>query len=444
MRMFHISCIIFMLLTLSTLGSSQSTEASARLDSLRREVALFRQALDSLRALSPATADQSDQLDALEQRLDKRLQELEIKIDAVSRATAPTVLNPRMTAFINFAARSDSKTVLDLADNTNAISNKPFLRTLELELRNPVDPYAEAIAILSVENQAGKEFSVDAEEAYGLIKRLPILESAPLGMKLKIGKFRAPLGEDNKIHMHDLPWTTRPLVVAGLLGTEHGDFFESGFNATGMDFDFFLPNPIPQTTLEMNIDVVRAGELRLLKTASPTSQPAYLSHLTFSKDWANEHLLILGASGYTESGTPSARLVGADLTYRWAPSEQRESHSFVAGGEFYAGRTSSPDSVGREVRSTPMGWFGYLQYQSSYWLYWGVRYDWLRDGLIDQTLTRAASGYLSYYTTEFLRFRLGLEHRWSDVPAMDNLTTGIFEVNFVFGSHPTEPYWVNR
>ena len=80
-----------------------------------------------------------------------------------------------------------------------------------------------------------------------------LLESAPLGMKLKVGKFRAPFGISNRLHLHDLPWTTRPLVVAKFLGTENGDFFECGFNPVGVDFDFFLPNPFPQSTLEKQL-----------------------------------------------------------------------------------------------------------------------------------------------------------------------------------------------
>ena len=371
------------------------------------------------------------------------MQELENKIDAVSRASAPVALNPKMTAFINFAARGDNKTVVDPADSTKEVSNRPFLRTVEIELRNAVDPYAEAVTVVSLENEAGKEFAIDAEEAYGLIKRLPILESAPLGLKMKIGKFRAPLGLNNRIHMHDLPWTTRPLVISKYLGTEHGNFFESGFNPTGIDLDFFLPNPIPSTTLEMNADVVRAGELSISQGHAGI-QPAYVAHLNLSRDWSNEHLLVLGVSTYQENGNAATRLYGADITYKWAPAEQRESQSFVAGGEIFLARHTYADANAGEITQSPYGWFGYLQYQTSYWLYLGARYDWLEEPTNEQLVTRSLAVYASYYTTEFLRFRLGLEHRMSDIAASDNINTGIVEVNFVFGSHPTEPYWVNR
>jgi hypothetical protein len=193
----------------------------------------------------------------------------------------------------------------------------------------------------------------------------------------------------------------------------------------------------------MNLDVVRSGELGLSLGHTGT-QPAYIGHLTLSKDWSNEHLLLLGASGYLEQGSAPTHLLAADVTYRWAPSEQRESRSIVCGGEVFSGKHTFRDSTSTEVSNSPYGWFGYLQYQTSYWVYLGTRYDWIREPANDQLITRSVSAYLSYYTTEFLRFRLGYEHRMSDVPERDNVNSALFDVNFVFGSHPTEPYWVNK
>ncbi len=430
----------------ATLATAQEKAEGQQpqIQDIRNELLRIRQELDSVKAAAASGQPvQEDELEQTEAALEKRIALLENKVDAVSRATAPIALNPRMTAFINFAARADGKDVYDWADPANTISNRPFLRTVEMELLNPVDPYAEAVAIISVENQAGREFGIDAEEAYGLIKRLPLLEEAPLGLKLKIGRFRAPFGVSNRIHMHDLPWTTRPLAVARYLGSDHGDFFESGFNPTGIDAQFYLPDPIPQTTLEMNVDMVRAGDLGLTAGRSG-SQPAWIGHLNLTRDWDNVHLLVLGASTYLEAGASPTQLYGLDVTYKWAPLEERESHSFVAGGEAFAGRHSMTSDSAGTATIAPVGWYAYMQYQTSYWLYLGLRYDWLQEPQKDLPVTRSLAAYASYYTTEFLRFRVGVEHRWSAVPALDNVTTGLFEVNIVFGSHPTEPYWVNK
>ena len=436
-------CVPFLL---APLARAQEPDAAKNriIEDLRAELARLHHEIDSLKALRQSDImTQSDLLDRMEETLEKRLAYLETKIDAVSRATAPVAFNPGMTAFINFAARGDSRKVYDQADPANEISNRPFLRTVEMELLGTVDPYASAVAVISLENQAGKEFGIDAEEAYGLLKRLPILEDAPLGLKVKIGKYRAPFGVSNRTHMHDLPWTTRPLAVARYLGTEHGDFFESGYNPTGMDLDFYVPNPVPQTTMEMNLDVVRAGELAL-SGGRPGAQPAYVGHWNLSRDWSNQHLLTFGLSAYEEHGSATTRLYGADVTYKWAPLEERESHSIVAGGEVFAGRHVFADSASSTVSSSPVGGYAYLQYQTSYWLYLGLRYDALQEPANDRLVTRSVGTYASYYTTEFLRLRLGFEHRWSDIAVQNNVNTVLLEVNLVFGSHPTEPYWVNK
>jgi hypothetical protein len=423
----------------------QIEELLKAVDQVKRELA----DLKSAQAGLPIT--QSDELDKMEDRLDKRLMELENKIDAVSRANAPTAFNPRITAFLNVAARADNHTVYDYSGETQ-IQNRPFLRTVELDLRAPVDPFAEAVTIISLEDEAGTGYSIDAEEAYGLIKRIPILESAPLGLKVKVGKFRAAFGSDNRLHMHDLPWTTRPLPVTKYLGTEHGEFFESGFNPIGIDFDFFLPNPIPSSTLEMNVDFVRAGDLGL-SLGNAGKQPAYLGHLNWSRDWNNEHLLTLGASAYREDGSPSTYLYGADLTYKWSPAERRERRSFVLGSEVFFGKNTITNEVEQEdggptlieeMTNKPFGWFAYAQYQLSWWVYLGVRYGAVEEPTNDQVTTKALAAYVSYYTTEFLRFRIGVEHRNSDLPGTNAVTSGLLEINFVFGSHPTEPYWVSR
>lgn len=448
--------VLFVIGTTQLLFSQ--TDVESQLQQLRNEVAQLRSQLDSLINQNASESLEESDVERLEERLDERIQELEKKIDAVSRASSSTILNPRTTAFINLAARYDNKSVMDY-ENVAEISNRPYLRSLELDFRQAVDPYAEAVAIISIEDEAGTGYAVDPEEVYGIIKRLPLLESAPLGLKMKMGQFRAPFGVSNKIHMHDLPWTTRPLIVSKYLGTEHGDFFESGFNPVGVDFDFFLPNFLSDITKEVNFSIVRGGELGLPSDVSTDKTLGYVGHLNLSKDWNNEHLLNLGLSFYGEGNFLSKKdlieaddksLFGIDFTYKWAPAENRESKSLVIGGELMSGSrividsSCYPDYNYPFVRNNPYGWYGYIQYQTSYWLYLGARYDWLEEPRFQNPVTQSFGVYASYYTSEYFRLRLGYEQRWSDIEQFNDIGSLLFEVNFVFGSHPTEPYWVNR
>ncbi|HEY4611828.1 MAG TPA: hypothetical protein VII11_02475 [Bacteroidota bacterium] len=434
---------VILFLFIACIASSWAQQADKNYDDLKKEIALIRAQLDSLKTLQrSAPVGVDDELETLAESIEKRLKELEQKIDAIARSTALVVFNPRLTAFLNVAARRDDHPVLDEEGGFD-ISNRPYLRSIELDFRAPVDPYAEAILILAVEDEAGEGFAVEPEEAYGILKRLPILESAPLGMKVRVGKFRSPLGVNNKLHMHDMPWTTRPLVVSRLFGTEHGDFFESGHAPVGVDFDFFLPTVIPGSTFEMNLDVVRGGELRVSQEHEG-GRVGYIGHVNLSADWRNEHLVVLGASAYRERGESLTDLFGVDFTYKWSPTENRAARSFVAGGEWYTAKHEYNEPGGEPVIQKPSGWFAYAQYQLSYWWYVGARYDWVKEPYDDRLVTKAWSGYFSYYTTEFLRLRAGIDHRRSDIPGFEKLTSVNVEINFVFGSHPVEPYWVNR
>ena len=141
------SLVMVFMLVASSLAYSQKKDdlKTDALENLRREIQQLRQELDSLKTVQQET-DREGELDRIEERFERQLRELENKIDALSRSSAPTAFNPRTTAFINFAARADNHTVFD-AGGEAEISDRPFLRTVELDFRAPVDPYAEAVTI---------------------------------------------------------------------------------------------------------------------------------------------------------------------------------------------------------------------------------------------------------------------------------------------------------
>lgn len=353
-------------------------------------------------------------------------------------------LNPQITAFLNTAMRIDDTAVA--TPGGVAIDDRPFLRTAEVDFRAAVDPYADAVAILALEDEAGTGFGADLEEGYVVVKRLPVLESAPLGLKLKLGRFRAPIGSVNRLHMHDLPWTTRPLPIARLLGTENGEFFESGYNPVGAEAEVILPTVIDGAVMELTADVVDGGNIAIAD--GEHDHTGLLGHYNLFFTVADAHDINLGASGYYQAGAHRAGLWAVDALYKWKPLAAGEFHSVVIGGELFGADrrfTLAADGMPPvERRTTPLGGFGFAQVQLSWHTYLGARYDYAQDITDDQLATHVVAGYLSYYTSEFLRFRAGYEHRWSDLPADDGVNSVIAEVNVVFGSHPTEPYWVNR
>ncbi len=390
-----------------------------------------------------ALEDQAEDAKDEDEDLKSEVDDLKDRLAASKPPATLNAMNPQITAFLNGVGRFDDKPVYTPAGER--VDDRLFMRTLEVEMRAAVDPFADAVAILSLENEAGNGFGVDLEEGYAVIKKLPILDSAPLGLKLKLGRFRAPFGNANRIHMHDLPWTSRPLAISRLLGAEHGELFEGGFNEVGADAEVILPTIIPGAVMELNADVVDGGDIAISGTAPGDHRHlGYLGHYNLFFTVADAHDFNLGASAYAERGPHAARLYGVDALYKWKPIAAGEFHSVVLGGEFLYGDRHFADDTGALAHTTPLAWYAFGQVQLNWHTYLGARYDLAQDPANDAITTRVAAGYLSYYTSEFLRFRVGYEHRWSDLPSDDGINSAIAEVNVVFGSHPTEPYWVNR
>ena len=88
-----------------------------------------------------------------------------------------------------------------------------------------------------------------------------------------------------------------------------------------------------------------------------------------------------------------------------------------------------------------------LQVQPLQRWYLGVRYDYSTyDGQVEDKPHWTFGTFLSFYTTEFLRFRIGWEHRERKTTFFGDRDedTLFFQMTFVFGSHPAEPFWMNR
>jgi hypothetical protein len=329
------------------------------------------------------------------------------------------------------------------------IDNKFNLREAEIDMRVPVDPYADGVLIAAFESETPGEFSVGIEEGYVNIKKLPFLDRPPLGLRLKAGRFRPLFGAVNILHTHDLPQTYRPLPVQEFLGPE-------GVVNDGLSANIFLPSPGKKSNLDLTFDALTGGSIAA--SPNPDSRMAYLGHLRYYQAIRDSHSLQLGWSSYFHpegNGIREADIHGLDFMYRWQPGRMGQWKSFLLGGEFMFGRRAYPEAsqspdVARAVEGLqpgngkPIGYYVFTQWQFNRRTYAGVRWD-KTDVLFDPSLRRRSmTPYLSYYFSEFLRFRLNYEHRWSDLVTEDRRNSVFAELNFVFGSHPPEPFWVNK
>ncbi|HUR29174.1 MAG TPA: hypothetical protein VM509_13375, partial [Planctomycetota bacterium] len=220
-----------------------------------------------------------------------------------------------------------------------------------------------------------------------------------------------------------------PRALRNVLGAE-------GLVQNGISGQFFLPAPSATQTIEATVQVLGGDEVPIAPNESG-SDVALLEHVKWFHELTDQQSLELGGSSWISNA--DHQLYGLDATYKWKPFVAGESRSFLISGELYAANLD--DSA---VSDHPNGWYVWSQYQFSQNVYFGVRFDQAREVSDDDLVTNTIGAYLTYYTTEFLRFRLGVEHADSDVDTLDGRNTALLELNFIYGSHPVEPYWVNK
>lgn len=341
------------------------------------------------------------------------------KADAAFAFSSPNLFNPSMTAFGNFLTCGGQ----GYPSIAEGLCDSPFVfREVELDIRATIDPWADGVFILAFEpdhpdphghsHDDEAKFKVKIEEAYVTLKKLPVLNVSLAGMLLKAGKFRLPFGRLNQIHLHDLPQSTLPLSMQALLGPH-------GLSKTGFSGQFLIPTPGGSNALTLTAQVL-AGDTKI---------PAFLGRLAWFWDLAPSHDVELGVSGYwKEDDVKWEQMYGTDVSYKWRPYILGEKQSFLFSNEWY-------------VQSLEKyGVFAWAQYQFNQSTYLGLRYDYRH---VDIDIGHAIGGFLTYYTTEFLRLRAGYE-AVTDASWSNLRNNFLLEINFIIGSHPVEPYWVNR
>ncbi len=363
-------------------------------------------------------------------------------------AGAPTLaerldaFNPRITVVGNGLLRLDDRKVYAEDDGGfERVDNQFRLRETEFDFRAAIDPYADGVLIAAVAQEPTGEFETEIEEGYALIKQFPFLERPPGGLVLKVGRFRTEFGRLNRLHTHDLPQSTRPLVVKTFLGGE-------GHIADGASARFLLPSLLDEESAwELTMQAVQGGDVAV--ASGGKHDPNVLANLRWSRLFGDAHLADIAGIfdwGTTDTDSDPAYTYSLDWMYKWKPPRRGQWRSVVLGGQlFYANRDFAVDNRGGPQRraATPFGYYVFGQYQFDRRLYAGLRWDWTEQIDDDAATRQAIQPYISYYFSEFLRFRIGYEHRWNHGNGADDLNTVLGEINFLFGSHPPEPFWVN-
>lgn len=344
--------------------------------------------------------------------------------------------NPTITVFSDLLWRLDNKDVVEIEDDGTVIrkDDKFLLRETEVDFRAAIDPYADGVFILALEQEVPGEFEVDVEEGYVRIKSLPFgpWEEPPLGTKIKVGRFLTSMGRQNRLHTHDLAQPQRGLTVENFLG-------EHPYIGNGISAESFLP-----LNLQMTLEALQGGGFVMGENG--TDRPTYIANLSWFDTLAEAHdVEIAGIALYgsnDEEGRRQVQLYSLDVLYKWS-SLLFSGQVFYGSGEFEED-TDADGFIDTSGTNRAWGYFAYAQLQLDRRWYAGLRYDWTESLANREDETRRLTPYVSLYVSEFFRLRAAYEYTSSDIPADDDLHTFLLQVTVVFGAHPPHPYWVNR
>lgn len=368
------------------------------------------------------------------------LKDIDSRNPVTQTLRVPASFNP------DFAVVGDYHASLS-TNNQNPARNRFDVGSVELDLRAPVDPRADGVVILPISRDVddplffrGKsdangsiDTNIEIEEAYIFLHDFGVPN-----LTAKLGRFHLRFGRQNILHSHDWPTVDNNFVNQSFLGSE-------SLNDSGLSLSYVIPpNLIGGQYVEIITEII-SGEGNnedgpVLNNSAFVDSPALNVHALWNHDIARDWNLEIGGSFLTgkrnDDNRQNANLYGGDLTLiHTDPTGRFNNQLFQAEaiyGDIDTSRTDTQHSFG--------AYFLAQQQVNRDW-YFGCRLDWTKNALDDRQEVWGVSPYVSWYWSEFLRFRLEYQHKGGDVKDEDTL---FFQCTFIYGAHPPHPYWAVR
>ena len=333
--------------------------------------------------------------------------------DSAAAATASSA-GPRGANLLNPEISATGDVRLFAQDEGTETLNAEA-REFEFAFQSDLDPYSKTKIFLTFENE-----EVGVEEGYIYYAGLPGR------IRADIGKFRQPIGDLNRWHLHALPETEYPLVYQRFLG-------EDGLSGVGVSLYTALPVSIAGGTHEIWLQGTTAGSQPLYGDGHPFTPLLRLQNFWQLSRSTYTQVGFSGTGGNAEDGDLRSRLLGVDfrLTYRPPEAGTRKDITFRAEGY----RLHATD-VG--VSTNRYGAFVDLNARTSRRWIWGLRYDYAESARgLDDTEWRLTPN-ITWWQSEFVYLRLEGQHQDSDLEGTRNLLT--FQAVWAMGPHKHETY----
>lgn len=343
--------------------------------------------------------------------------------------TATGRWNPDIGAVADIVLQSDSpKSDEEGADRISA-------REVELVFGSPVDPYTRMDVTLAIADFEEMEL----EEAY--ITRFDL----PLDFTARIGRFLPKVGKVLPIHRDSLDTVDLPLVLEKYFG-------HHGYSKTGVDLTRAIELPWDMTH-EWTFGVLEGGNGEEGSLFGETRRhPTIYNHLKNYIDLNDTTGLELGVSHLAgsrdEDSSFEVNVIGLDGTLIHRYGDQR--HIKLQGEAYHVNRRESfyplEDETTGEIFNQDLDdarslWGGYALLDWRFLPQWatGVRYDNVQlieageDFANPQQTERGFSAYLTFYQSEFARWRAQYSHL--DLQSGDDDNRVFVQGTFAIGEH---------
>ena len=325
------------------------------------------------------------------------------------------------------------------------------VREVELALQAAVDPYFRGDVFIGFSDEEGAA----VEQAYLTATAIP-------GLEARFGRFLMPFGKQLTTHRHDLHTIEYPYVIQRFFGPE-------GLKGTGAYVSrVFSPLGFYQELIGTVVDRFGEAPEQLTADGSPNDKIGGLGYSARLRNYwdlseaSNVEISFSGitgkkeqplSSGFAGTNAINARqsVIATDVTYRWRPLQQGIYKSFIAQAELMRQSNETPvvpdeyeEADGRPIefagpRGRYTGGYVFARYQTSRRTFVGARYDFLEDPERDGANTTAASGYFTFFPSEFSKIVAGYQ-RYIPRGGDKSLNRLIVQATFALGPHKPHPF----
>jgi hypothetical protein len=395
-------------------GDPRTDSLAATLRQLDRRLSALRGARCAPGAAAAQAADSTDDLTAIRAAAAAAAgQAPGAQADTVSGRTPAQPAAARGANLLNpeISATGDIRLVgMEGRQQDNAIA-----REFEFSFQSALDPYSKTKIFLTFEDE-----EIGVEEGYVFYNGLPGR------IRADAGKFRQPIGDLNRWHLHALPETEYPLVYQRFLG-------EEGLSGIGISLYTTLPISLVGGTHEIWLQGTTSESEPLYAGGR---QPTFLGRV--------QNFWQLSRSTYTQVGFTAtggnntdadlrSRLLGLDFRFTYRPPQAGTRRDITFRVEGYRLHST-------ELGATTNRYGTFVDLNARLSRRWvvGARYDWVEAprGLED-TEWRITPN-ITWWQSEFVYLRLQGEHQDSDLEGRRNLLT--FQAVWAVGPHKHETY----